>query len=385
MSKHDFSPEEFQDRQARVRREMERIGIDLLLVMHPVHVHWLVGARTKAYQTLQCLFFPLEPGPLTITARMAEVAELLDTSLCRDVRGWAGYAPEDPVDVMRRIMAEKGWLKRRVGLEVPMYYVTPQQYLAIRDFLGGALVAEPTNMITDLKLVKSPTEIAYIRRAAAIADEGLKALLATAAEGKTECEISGEMHRAMYAAGGDIAPSPMNFASGERTAYAHGFHSERRLKRGDFIQCEFGGVYRRYCATVGRQYVLGKPTPRMRQVYDVVRRAFDACKAEIKDGVPATAPHRAVKRIVGEAGFEEYRVHTSGYGIAPGFPPSWGEPIHMWGDASPYVLRAGMVLSVEPPAYIHEEKMGVRIIDNVLVTGSGCETLSKMSPDLLEL
>lgn len=385
MSKHDFSLDEFHDRQARVRKEMEKIGIELLLVMHPVHVHWLTGARTKAYQMLQCLFFPLEPGPLTVTARMAEVAELLDTSLCTDVRGWAGYVPEDPVDVMRRIMKEKGWLERRVGLEVPMYYLTPQQYLAIKAFLGTALVAEPTMMITDLKLVKSPKEIEYIRKAAAVADEGLKALIATAAEGKTECEIAGEMHRAMYAAGGDISPSPMNFASGERTCYAHAFHGERRLKQGDFIQCEFGGVYHRYCATVGRQYVLGPPTPRMRHVYDVVRAAFDACKAEIRDGVPAVTPHQAVKRIIGEAGFEKGRVHTSGYGVAPGFPPSWGEPVHMWGDESPYVLQAGMVLSVEPPVYLPEEKMGVRIIDNVLVTKSGCETLSKMSPDLLEL
>ncbi|MSO92702.1 MAG: aminopeptidase P family protein [Rhodospirillales bacterium] len=385
MSKDDFSLQEFEDRQTRVRKEMEKIGIDLLLVMHPVHILWLTGNRTKGYQTLQCLFFTLEPGPLTITCRMAEVAEILATTLCTDVRGWAGYVPEDPVDVMHRIMKEKSWLKRRVGLEVPMYYLSPQQYLAIKSFLGKALVAEPTMMITDLKLVKSPKEIEYIRKATAIADEGLKALIASAAEGKMECELVAEMHRAMYAAGGDISPSPMNFATGERTAFAHAFHSERRLRKGDFIQCEYGGVYHRYCSTIGRQYVLGKPTNRMREVYDVVREAFDACKAEIRDGVPAVKPHQAVLKIIGKAGLEHGRVHTSGYGIAPGFPPSWGEPIHMWGSESPYTLQAGMVLSVEPPAYLPDEKMGVRIIDDVLVTKTGCETLSKVTPDLLEL
>ncbi|MSO92701.1 MAG: aminopeptidase P family protein [Rhodospirillales bacterium] len=386
MSKHDFSLAEFHERQARVRKAMAKIGVDLLLVMNPVNIHWLIGARTKAYKGLQCLFFPSEPGPLTLLARLAEVYEIRDTALAEDVRGWGGREPEDGVQAMHGIMKEKGWLKRRVGLEVPMYFLQIPHYLGIKSFLGKSLVAEPSDMIADLKMVKSPKELEYIRKAAAIADEGLKALLAHAAEGKMECELSGEMHRAMYAAGGDIGASPMNFASGERTCYAHGFHSERRLKKGDFIQCEYGAVYHRYHATIGRQYVLGPPTSRMREVYDVVREAFEACKAEMRAGVPALTPHRKVKAIFAKAGLDRYRVHTTGYGIAPGYPPTWEEPIQMWGDDSnKYVLQAGMVMTVEPPVYIHEEKLGVRIIDNVLITATGCETLSKMSPDLLEL
>src|SRR5215208_2865937 len=82
------------------------------------------------------------------------------------------------------------------------------------------------------------------------------------------------------------------------------------------------------------------PGGRLNEVYAVVREACDACLAEIRGGVPAVRPHEAAKRVIAEAGLDRHRVHTTGYGIAPGFPPSWGEPIHMFGGST-YVLEAG--------------------------------------------
>ena len=120
----------------------------------------------------------------------------------------------------------------------------------------------------------------------------------------------------------------------------------------------------------------------MREIYDLVRRACDACIAEIRAGVPAVVPHEAAKRVIEEAGLGHGRVHTTGYGLAPGFPPTWGEPIHMFGGSS-YTLEAGMVITVEPPVFLGEEKLGARLVDNVLVTKDGCEILSKSSRDLI--
>ena len=86
--------------------------------------------------------------------------------------------------------------------------------------------------------------------------------------------------------------------------------------------------------------------------------------------------------MIAQAGMERYRVHTSGYGLAPGFPPTWGEPLHLLADSS-YTLRAGMVITVEPPVFIGEERLGARLIDNVLVTHDGAELLSRFSRDLI--
>ena len=148
------------------------------------------------------------------------------------------------------------------------------------------------------------------------------------------------------------------------------------------MHIEFGAARQRYCVTIGRQLNLGEPTARIREVYQVVRDACDACIAEIKAGVPAARPHEAAKAIIADAGLDEHRLHTTGYGIAPGFPPSWGEYIHLFAD-SDYTLEAGMVISIEPPVFIHQERLGARIIDNVLVTETGAEILSQASRDLV--
>ena len=381
MSKYDFEAQEFEDRQQRVRKAMEKAGIDLLMVTHPVNINYLIGSRVKGYQEFQALLFTLEPSANTFLTRFADVQEAADLSLSKDVRGWGRY-PEDPIDVLKGILREKGYLNRRVGLEVPDTYLSVHNYLKIKSLLGDALVAEPTDLIEELKLVKSPAEIAYIRKASSINDAVQETCIKTIAEGKTEFEVVAEMHRTMMALGGDFTASPMNFVSGERTVYSHGFPSERRLKKGDLIHHEYGSSYKRYTCTIGRVLCLGQPTNRMKEIYQVVRDACDAATTAIRPGVPANVPHEAAKKVIGDAGMEDGRWHLTGYGIAPGFPPRWSESFKMDGSSTE-PIEAGMVLSIEPPVFLPEEKLGARIIDDVLVTDSGCEILSKTSRDLI--
>ena len=384
MSKHDFALSEFEDRQARVRVAMAAAGIDLLLVTSPISLHYLIGCRAKGYQELQVLFFPLEPGPLTVLTRLGDEAELIDLTLADEVIGYAGIDPEDPMDVVERIMRERGLLVRRIGLEVPYYYLGAHDYVRFKTLLGDALVTEATHLVENLKLSKSPAELAYIRKAAAIADAAMETAVATIAEGKTELEVAGAMHGTLLGLGGDAAASPMNFATGERSCYAHAMPGERVLRRGDFMHFEYGAAYRRYGATIGRQLCLGPPTARMRVLYQVVRDASDAAIAEMRAGVPAVRPHEAARKVIGDAGLLPYMVHQTGYGIAPGFPPSWLESILMFGGST-YTLEAGMVLSVEPPVMIREERLGARIIDNLLITETGAEILSGFTRDLIVL
>jgi Xaa-Pro dipeptidase len=120
----------------------------------------------------------------------------------------------------------------------------------------------------------------------------------------------------------------------------------------------------------------------MLELYDVVRRASDAMIATIGDGVAAAAVHEAAREVIAKAGLDPFRVHLSGYGLAPGFPPSWAEPLQMI-DGTPYTLRAGMTLTIEPPVFIGAEGLGARLIDNVLITESGAELLSGFGRDLI--
>ena len=382
MSKHDFSSEEFAARRARVRAAIAAAGLDWLVMFHPVSIHWLTGSDAKSYQEFQCLLISAKPGPLTVLTREGERNEFQDDAWVDEIFSYGGGENEDAVAAFEKLDSSLGLRRARVGMEVPAYYLHPHDYVRLKQFFGGALVAEPTNLVHDLKLVKSPAELAYIRQASRKADAAMAVFATALKEGRSELAVAGKVHEALFAAGSGLAASPINLVSGERSGFSHGAPTERLLRQGDFGNVEYGATHRRYTSTLGRQFSIGAPTPRMVEIFGVVRRACDACIAEIRDGVPAARPHEAAKRVIAQAGFDRYRVHTSGYGLAPGFPPTWGEPIHMLG-ASSYTLRAGMVVSVEPPVFIGEEQLGARIIDNVLVTQDGAELLSQYSRDLI--
>ncbi|MCP4471940.1 MAG: aminopeptidase P family protein [Gammaproteobacteria bacterium] len=382
MSKHFFTKAEFESRQRRVRETMEQAGIDLLLVIAPVHINYLIGATAKGYQEFQVLFFPLEPGPLVIQSRLPEEPMLLADSLVDEVRGWGGREPEDPIEVFAEILQAKGFKGLRTGLEVPNYYLHPHHHNQLVHLLGDDLVMDATDLIGNIKLVKSPAEIDYVRKAGAILDQGMETCIASIEADRTERAISADIHHTLLAAGSDIQASPMNFLSGPRSAFAHGEPTDRVLEPGDFMHIQFGAHYRRYCVTIGRQLCLGEPTRRMRDVYQVVRDAGDACMAEMRAGVSATVPHQIAKKVIADGGLDAYRLHMTGYAVGAAFAPSWIEPLIM--DAGcEYTLEAGMVIAVEPPVFGLEDGLGVRLIDNVLITETGYERLTSTTRDLI--
>src|SRR5262249_9038321 len=141
MSKHDFTAAEFADRLDRTRRAIVAAKLDWLIVIHPVSMHWLIGAETKSYQAFQCLPVSAEPKPLVMFTRESERFEFEADTLADSVRGWGGSEPEDPLEAFQRLVEELGIKRGRVGLEVPAYYLHPHHYVRLKAMLGDALVA----------------------------------------------------------------------------------------------------------------------------------------------------------------------------------------------------------------------------------------------------
>jgi Xaa-Pro dipeptidase len=383
MSRHDFAPEEFRARRSRFSAMMAQKRLDWAIIIHPVSIRWLTGSDAKSYQEFQCLLAPAGDGPLTVLTREGERAEFLDDALVDAVHGYGGAENEDPLPRFAALADDLGLRKGRVWLEVPPYYLHPLHYMRLKEWLGDALVSESATPLLDLTLVKSPAEIAYIRRASELADAAYGDFRNALAPGISELALAGRVYARLLADGSGLSASPINLVSGERSGFSHGAPTERLLRDGDFGSVEYGATFRRYTATLGRQFVIGRPTARMRELMSVAREAADACLAEIRAGVPAVVPHRAAKRVIERAGLAHGRVHTTGYGLAPGFPPTWGEPIHMLDDST-YTLEEGMVLSVEPPVFLGDERLGARLIDNVIVGKYGAELLSGSPRELIE-
>ena len=384
MSKNDFEISEFEKRHSRVRLEMEKSGIELLLVFAPANINYLIGTPSKGYQEFQVLFFPLKPDKLTIITRLPDSPHLKAESLADEVIGWGGREPEDPIDVMKRVMKERNFSNLQTGVEVPYYYLHPYDYKKIIDLIGDSLVKDATDLIGSIRLTKSPAEIEYVKKAAHILDKSMETCLKSINAGKTERQVSADIHHTLLLSGSDIPSSPMNFLTGPRSAFAHAEPSDRVISNGDFMHIQFGAHWKRYCCTIGRQISLGKPTQRMLDIYQVARDAVDACIEVIKPNVPATVPHEAAKNIISKAGMDSYRLHMTGYAVGAAFPPSWVEPLVLESNC-PYILQEGMVIAVEPPLFGFEDGLGVRVIENVLINKNGAQALCKTTRDLIIL
>src|SRR5262249_20408761 len=155
-------------------------------------IHWLTGSDAKSYQEFQCLLVSATSGPVIILTREGERNEFHDDALVDQIWTWGGGEPDDPIAAWERLAEALGLSRARVGMEVPAYYLHPHHYVRIKQLLGNALVAEPTNLVHDLKLVKSANELAYIRAASLIADTAMAVFANSLAEGRSELEVAAE-------------------------------------------------------------------------------------------------------------------------------------------------------------------------------------------------
>ncbi len=188
---------------------------------------------------------PAEPGPLTILTREGETTSSRDDALVDEIDGLgrAGASrTRSPCSQAGR--RHLGLLGKRVGIEVPAYYLHPHHYVQLKDFSGSALVAEPTDLIHDLKLVKSPAEMAYIRKAAGSPTPPWRCSPARSPKAKASWRWRARSTTSCWRAGSGLAASPINLVSGERSGFSHGAPTARAIRRGDFGNIEYGSAYR---------------------------------------------------------------------------------------------------------------------------------------------
>jgi Xaa-Pro dipeptidase len=363
---------------------MSDLGVDWLVLIHPVSIHWLTGSDAKSYQAFQALLVSRDDDRLRMFTRESERAEFEADALVDDLETWGGPEAQDPIEAFLRYAGALHREGSRIGLEVPAFYLQPAHAERLKAVLGPALVPEAGTLVQVLKTVKSERELAFVREAGRIADRSLEALATCLAEGRSELEIAAEIYRTILVSGGGIPATPLNLVSGRRSAFSHGAPTERRLQKGDFGHAEYNVPYRRYGVSVGRHFAIGDLGPRPRYLLGLVREAADAAIAEIRDGVLAHVPHDAARNVIARAGLDRFRVHLTGYGLAPAFPPATAEPVQLAAESGT-VLKAGMTLSICPPIFIGPEGLGARLVDTVIVTPNGAELVSRFPRDLIRV
>jgi Xaa-Pro dipeptidase len=274
---------------------------------------------------------------------------------------------------------------KRLNLEGTTIGVEPTRLRFLElDYLQKAILAakfvSAAKVCEGLRIVKDNDEISEMRRAVQIAQDALSAVLPMIKPGITEKEIAAELTIQMLRLGTDpeLPFSPI-VASGPNSANPHAVPTERAIQNGDLLVIDWGARSNGYCSDLTRTFAIGSLTPELKRVYDVVQQANAAGRVEGTPEQAAGAIDKAARNVIESTGFGVYFTPRTGHGL--GLEDH--ESPYIFGE-NEQILAAGMTYTVEPGIYLPGVG-GVRIEDNIVVTPTGCESLSNFQRDLIIL
>jgi Xaa-Pro dipeptidase len=343
---------------------------------------YLAGYDQIGYWVYQVLIVPAADAPMTAIVRKVDELLVRAGGIVDDVRVWLDDATRDPAQHTADVLAERGLLRRRrIGIERKSHALLPHYYDLLRNALREAELVDASDLVTELRLIKSPAEIACMRRAGEVMDAGVEAAWAALRPGARECDVHAAVAAAMYRAGGEHPSVAPPMATGPRTlTQTHGAATTREIQAGDPFLLEVGGCFRRYHAVCMRTASLGAPGPRMRSMFDAIREATDAGMAAIKPGARTADLARLVHDAMAERGYSRRGQHV-GYGIGLGYPPTWIDNLRIK-ETDPHVLQEGMTFLFHSGLLAPEGTFYVALGDPVLVTAGGHERLTRLSRGL---
>ena len=233
-----------------------------------------------------------------------------------------------------------------------------------------------SNVIEDLRAVKSAAEIKYIKKAQSIIDKIFAGVRKMRLAGQSEIELSQKMERLAIKHGADAMAFESIVAFGVNAAAPHHLSGKQKIGGNNFLLLDFGVLVSGYHSDFTRTLFLGRPTARQEKIYNAVLEAQNRGIEKAIAGNPAVLVDQAARGHIERAGFGDKFTHNTGHGVGleihelPNFSTKTGD-----------ALRTDMIVTVEPGIYI-ENWGGVRIEDMVLVKENGNELLSKSPKDL---
>jgi len=368
--------EELRGRLARVQRRLVEEGLDALLVFAPESHYWATGLDTGGYVFFQAGIIPATGDP-TLLTRRPDLAQAQDTSLYPDIRIWYDAADADPAAELRAILAERGLGGCRIGIERDTYGLTAANGRRVDAALEGfCRLVDAGHVIRRLRLIKSASEIAIIRRAAHLADRAVAAMREVAQPGVLDSELTAACLSTILAGGGDMPPAGPLVNSGRRSVYGRGVGGPRRLEARDQVVVEFAATLHRYNACIERTILLGAVPDQLARMRDAVAQAMAAMLAAARPGAPIGAIAAAHRAVLDAEGFSGARFSACGYSLGATFRPSWMDVPPMIHPGNPMPLEPGMVLFPHAMLGDAEAGLGFGSGDTILITETGAEPLT---------
>jgi len=234
-----------------------------------------------------------------------------------------------------------------------------------------------SNFTGRIRMVKEPGEIGLIEKSAAILEKGFKKAEKVLKDGVVERMAARSIEDFFISKGADGLSFESIVASGPRGALPHGKASDKVIKKGELVVVDMGVSFKGYCSDGTRSFAIGKSTALQKKIYRIVKEAQTLAIEKITHGVKASRVDAAARGYIKKSGYGRYFGHGTGHGL--GLEVHEGPGI---GPRSDDVLKAGMVVTVEPGIYLPGWG-GVRIEDMVLVCEDGCKLITASPEKLL--
>jgi Xaa-Pro dipeptidase len=363
-------------RQDKARQLMAADHIDAVLLMEGISLNYFAGVQWWGGERLFALVLPAKGRALCICPAFEEgrARELLANSpegKNADVRTW--QEDRNPYQLLAQGFKDLNISTGTLGMEETVRFVFSN---AIAKAAPGMKIVSGTAVTAGCRMVKSEHELELMRLANLVTLEAYHAAYETLHEGMTQAELE----KTIMAAYGQLGfTGEVDIEIGENSSFPHGSSVPQVIREGTLVMLDDGCTVEGYQSDITRTFVFGKPSNKMKKVFDVVHRAQSAALKSARAGVECQAVDAAARKVISDAGYgPDYKffTHRVGHGI--------GMDGHEW----PYLVRGNttvlaqnMTFSDEPGIYLPGE-FGVRLEDDMHITEDGAELFTPQSPSL---
>jgi Xaa-Pro dipeptidase len=375
-----FPEAEFRGRVAKVRRYMAERGLDALLVTEVPNVCYMSGFETFVPNNFACLILPGEGEP-TLQVAEFEIPGALLNSWVQDVRATRFNDADATAKEFAGILQQHKLDGRRIGLETRLNGFTIELYERLKSALPGAKFTDASDLVFRARLVKSPAELALMRKAADIVRTALDETLKTVRAGMSENDIAAVAYAALARGGSEYFSCQPCVMGAHRAGWIHTSQRGMRIVAGQTAMMEMGAFCHRYVSAVMHTVALGEPSAAVTRLVDAAHETLDLVQRSVKPGRTAHDVACQVKRALDAVRDEAYSTGMFGYAVGLSFPPTWREGSFMIAEGVDQPFLPGMAF-LTPVTLRHPGALGVGFTDTFVVTESGCEALTERDRSL---
>jgi len=398
-----FPPEEYAARRQKVREAMARDGVDGLLVTGAADVNYLTGYDQiwHSYLNIIGIFLRAEDGASLFFDNDGHIVLQSTTPDTGEVVVLPRGAAASHVPLIAEAIQARGWAKGRIALQPWCYGPHPSLLAAIGDRLAatgaatgtatgaaGAEIADGSTIVEDVRLIKSPREVAVMREAGRMADLAMAAARDVLAPGLRETDVDAAFTAALMGNGCGYPGIRSMVGSGPRSGAHHGPATHRRIKEGDIVHIDFCASLHRYHVNLSRSFAVGPADERWHELMDKAAGCIDAVIEGVVPGESMARVQEVADAYTDAQGLRSYVWMIGGYTLGIAMPPDWcgrhrPKPRE---DVPIPLLEPGLVFNYENQFDVFEGwpgGTGAAYIETFLVSEEGLELLSALPRNLV--